>query len=536
MIDRRLTRSHATPTPAARRVHGVVILALTLLAGCGATPRDDSAAPADSTLPALSAVPNERSRALADYAVERYAGATIDTLADLVEFRTVHIEGVGNADNPEFRGMTRYLRDKADEFGFDFTDHGAVVVVGLGDAADRLGIITHGDVQPADPSKWKTDPFTLDLDSEPGRLVARGTEDDKGPIATALHAMKALRDRETPLARRIELTIIYTEESDWEPIRAFVRDVEPPRLNVAIDSEYPVVVAEKGWGTLHLSLPVDADTPPPSEAYLLSLSGGSFLSQVPENAVAVIGAATAEVETELRRAADRQTAVRIEFERDGDRLTVESTGRAAHSGSPENGTNGITHLAALLAGRAWPDGATARMVRLIDDLVGTGDTAERFGDLAYEHPFMGPLTLTLATVGQQDGRLVAGLSFRRPVGRSRQTVERSIVEAVEGWKDDTGTAELEHRVAIMDPYYLQDAPHIPVLLSVFRHYTGITDAAPRSIGGGTNARLFPKGVNFGPAMPDEEYTGHSEHEFIRRDQLLLNLRMYTAMLAELAGG
>ncbi|MHC4355286.1 MAG: M20/M25/M40 family metallo-hydrolase, partial [Planctomycetota bacterium] len=283
-----------------------------------------------------SAIPAERSRALADYAVERYADAMIDTLAELVAFKTVHIDGVDNAVNPEFRSMTAYLRTKAEEFDFDFADHGAVVVVGLGHATDRLGIITHGDVQPAEPTKWQADPFTLDADSEPGRLIARGTEDDKGPIATALYAMKALRDHETPLARRIELTIVYTEESDWDPIRAFVRDVEPPQLNVVIDAEYPVVVAEKGFGTVHLSLPADLDSPPPSDSYLESFSGGAFLSQVPESATAVIGAATPEVEAMLREAAGRQEAVHLRFERDGDTLTVESTGRSAHSGSPWN--------------------------------------------------------------------------------------------------------------------------------------------------------------------------------------------------------
>jgi dipeptidase D len=36
-------------------------------------------------------------------------------------------------------------------------------------------------------------------------------------------------------------------------------------------------------------------------------------------------------------------------------------------------------------------------------------------------------------------------------------------------------------------------------------------------------------------MPGEPYSGHSEHEFITRDQFLLNLQMYAAMLVELAG-
>jgi dipeptidase D len=74
-----------------------------------------------------------------------------------------------------------------------------------------------------------------------------------------------------------------------------------------------------------------------------------------------------------------------------------------------------------------------------------------------------------------------------------------------------------------------------VLLNIFRFYTGLRDAQPISIGGGTNARLLPYGVNFGPAMPGQEYTGHSEHEFMTREQFEKNLEMYAAMLVELAG-
>ncbi len=61
------------------------------------------------------------------------------------------------------------------------------------------------------------------------------------------------------------------------------------------------------------------------------------------------------------------------------------------------------------------------------------------------------------------------------------------------------------------------------------------EAGPIAIGGGTHARLVPNGVNFGPAMPGEPYTGHSEHEYQTREQYLLNLKMYTAMLVHLAG-
>ncbi|MCZ6726469.1 MAG: dipeptidase [Acidobacteria bacterium] len=483
---------------------------------------------------AASERPSARSREIARHAVEAYADAAVATLADLVAFETVHQEGTVNAENPEFRALTAYLAAQAEAFGFDFEDHGAVVIIGYGDARQRLGIVAHADVQPADPAKWAASPFSLDAESEPGRLVGRGTEDDKGPLACALWAMKALADRELPLKRRIELIVAYTEESDWEPIREFLATWEPPAINVAFDAEYPVVVAEKGWGQVILTLP-EAASPPTGGPALVELTGGAFLSQVPEDATARIDGATDELETALRQAAAGDGEVSFVFERDGTRLSIAAHGVSAHSSTPWAGRNAITHLAALLAPFEWPGTAAAHMVRFIDDLVGTGDNAEKFGDLAYADDFMGPLTLTLATLERGAPGLTAGISFRRPVGRSATAVEASVDAAIAAWKERTGYTDLTYQSVVYDPYTVTDAPQVPVLLDVFRHYTGIEDAQPISIGGGTNARLLPNGVTFGPSMPGEAYTGHSEHEFISRSQFVLNLEMYTAVLAELAG-
>jgi dipeptidase D len=463
----------------------------------------------------------------------------LGTLADLVEFRTVHEEGVANASNPQFQAMTAYLEQRADELGLDFTDHGEVVVIGLGGAEDRLGLVTHGDVQPADPSKWVEDPFSLDASSEPGNLVGRGSEDDKGPIAAALYAMAAVRDQELALGRRIELIISYTEESNWQPFFDFLAQNPPPDLNVALDSEYPVVVAEKGWNSIHLAVPPVPEQPDRSDR-LDSFGGGAFLSQIPEDAEAVIADPTPEVEAVLREAAARDTAVAFGFMAHGGTLTITARGRSAHSSKPEDGRNAITHLAALLGTHEWPDGQAARMVRLINDLGGTGDyaerfDAERFGDVAASHPFMGPLTLSLTTLGMDDGALVAGINLRSPAGRSAAELEQKMREAVEQWEERSGITDVGVRIFTSPPYYVQDAPHIPVLLDVFEYFSGQPDPQPVSIGGGTHARVVPNGVNFGPNMPGDEYTGHSEHEYIGREQLRLNLKMYAAMLVELAG-
>jgi dipeptidase D len=250
--------------------------------------------------------------------------------------------------------------------------------------------------------------------------------------------------------------------------------------------------------------------------------------------VARIEGATAELRAALQAAAAEDTDVRFVFAEDGEGLVVSAHGTSAHSSEPEDGRNGITHLARLLGAWDWPETTPARMVAFINDRIGTGFYAEAFGDVAYSDDFMGPLTLSLGTLREGNGALVAGINLRRPAGRTREEVEAAIQQAVDGWATEHGVEGVTLELSLSDPHRVHDAPHVPILLDTFRHYTGIADAAPISIGGGTHARLLPDGVDFGPAMPGALYTGHSEHEFVTRQQLLLNLQMYTSLLVDLA--
>jgi len=490
------------------------------------------ACPQDSALP--EQVPSSRARDVAAYAHDEYGAAAIQTLGDLVAFDTFERPGVPNAEQPSFRRMTAYLESLAGQLGLDFADHGAVVVIGLGDAERRLGVVTHGDVQPADPEKWAQSPFVLDTESEPGRLVGRGAEDDKGPIACTLFALGAIRAKAVPLQRRIELIVSYTEESDWAAFQEYLTNHPPPELNVAFDAEYPVVVAEKGWCSVEVSFPFAGAGDVPDAPSLASFTGGFFLSQVPEDAEALILHPDPELEAQLLAAARADAAARFEFLPAPDRLTIRAHGISAHSSTPEEGVNAITHLGQLLAVHDWPANGAGWMVAFLRDRVGTGHLAERFGEVAYEHPFMGPLTLSFGTLKEEGGRLVGAINLRRPAGRSEADVRDAITAAIESWKAESGCRDVEYSSYIGAPHLPVEPPHVPVLLDTFRAYTGIAAAEPISIGGGTHARLLPYGVNFGPAMPGETYTGHTEHEFLTREQFLLNLRMYTSLLVDLA--
>ena len=481
--------------------------------------------------------PSAEARAAAAQAATRYFDAVIATLADLVAFRTVTEVGVANAHHPEFIRLKKFLSRTAKRLAFDFEDHGAVVVLGLGESNDRLGLLTHADVRPANGAAWATDPFCLDTKSEPGRLLGRGVEDDKGPIAAALYSMKSLSDQGLPTKRRVELIISLTEESDWTPFREFLADWNPPQLNIALDAFYPVVSAEHGTGAIHVTLPAQPSPPtPPDEPSIASFSGGIFLSQIPAEAEAVITGASTERISSLCRDLNQPTDGNFEFNIVGDTARIRARGVAAHSSAPWEGRNAITQLAAWLGTRPWPPTPAATMTRFINELIGMSHYAEQFGAVAYSHDFMGPLTLALTTLRQtDDGGLVAGINIRRPVGRNREMVDATIRETLDSWQKQSGTP-LNYTIDIGEPYFLQSAPHIPILMDIFRFYSGRAVTGPISIGGGTQARLLPNGVNFGPAMPDEPYTGHSEHEFMTVERLKLNLQMYTAMLVELSSG
>ncbi len=468
----------------------------------------------------------------AHYAVKTYKKQMIDSLEKLVRYNTVAKEGIPSPENPEHIAFKEELSRQAKLLGFDFHDYGYVMIIGLGDSKERIGVITHGDVQPADPSKWKQSPFKLDLTSEPGKLIGRGTEDDKGPISSALYAMKSIKDQNIKLSKRIELYIYMAEESDWDPLKKFIKKHTLPQLNITLDAAYPVVTAEKGYGTISMIFPQKKLVT--DKTYVQSFKGGFFNSQIPEDAQAIIINADKNLLSQLRSAAAAHQGMKYTYQLSGKQLTITARGKSTHSSKPENGVNAITHLADLLSTKRWPSNSAGALVNFLNDHLGTGLYGKKFGNIAYKDDFMGPMSVSPTLLKQTDKGIQLNINLRRPRGKLKSQLENEIKFALAAWESSNQIKLTGLSFYIGEPFVLSDAPHISTLLNVFSHYTNIYPAHPVSIGGGTNSRLFPNAVSFGPSMPDAEYTGHSEHEFISMKQFELNLKMYTAALVELA--
>jgi dipeptidase D len=468
----------------------------------------------------------------AQYAVKTYQQAMIDSLGEFVKHNTVAIDGLSANDNPAHIAFKKELRKQALALGLDYKDQGYVVIVGLGKSKERVGIITHGDIQPVNPSKWQKSPFELDLTSEPGKLIDRGTEDDKGPISTALYAMKAIKDQNIKLDKRIELYVYMAEESDWGPLQEYVKNNTLPQTNITIDSEYPIVTAEKGYGTLKFQFKKQKISS--IETYISHFEGGYFGSQIPEDAKVTIENADINLLQSLMDKAQNYSGISFDFELKETTLTITALGRSAHSSKPESGVNAIPFLADLVSQTQWKNNGAGTLVNFINDNIGLGLEGKKFGDIAYSDDFMGPMTVSPTVIKQHPDNIELNINIRRPRGKSAEQLRTEINSAVATWKltNMAKVVEFDHHIG--DPWVQGDVPHAKTLLSVFSHYTGIKNAKPVAIGGGTNSRLFPNAVSFGPSMPDTEYTGHSEHEFITMEQFILNLKMYTAVMIELA--
>ncbi len=493
----------------------------------------------------LQATPKISAQAdrVAQYALDTYGDETITALSTLIPYKTVDTEGMTPLTHPEFIGFKAQLKSLSQRLGLDYSDQGYVVLIGLGEGERKLGVITHGDVQPADASFWQQDPFILDSQSQPGYLIGRGTEDDKGPIVTAMYAMKAIKDKGLALNRRIELLVYLAEESDWAPLKAFLTEFTPADINITIDAEYPVVTAEKGWSEIRLTIPKMPKNGKESSGTSPSLdgfSGGAFASQVPQQAVAKISGLDKKMIVALKEKASAQRGMKYQFQLTSlegqarELLTIIAEGKSTHSSTPEAGVNAVTHLAELLRGIHFSRSEAALTAQFIQQMVGLGLYGEQFGAIAYEDDFMGPMTLaaTLVKPNEQGTEIV--LNLRRPVGKTPEQLDKETYEALESW-------QAQHTVSFGgvetywgEPKLMDKAPHLQTLLSVFGHFTDTPSPKPVAIGGSTNSKLFPNALSFGPAMPGVEYTGHSEHEFITKAQFMLNLQMYTAAFVELA--
>jgi acetylornithine deacetylase/succinyl-diaminopimelate desuccinylase-like protein len=93
--------------------------------------------------------------------------------------------------------------------------------LGPEDAERTLLIYNHYDVQPAEPLElWHSPPFEPTI--RDGFLFARGASDDKGELATRIHAIEAWQQTQGPLPIKIKWLIEGEEETGSKHLHAWI--------------------------------------------------------------------------------------------------------------------------------------------------------------------------------------------------------------------------------------------------------------------------------------------------------------------------
>ena len=76
----------------------------------------------------------------------------------------------------------------------------------IGEGDEVIAVLSHLDVVP-EGEGWDHDPYGAEIID--GRMIGRGTSDDKGPGVAAVFAMKAILNAGIPLRRRCRLICPY---------------------------------------------------------------------------------------------------------------------------------------------------------------------------------------------------------------------------------------------------------------------------------------------------------------------------------------
>ncbi|TWC64349.1 putative dipeptidase [Pseudomonas sp. SJZ103] len=488
---------------------------------------------------------NEIHRLLGIYTRVKYGKAALDTLRELVEIPTFNVDGIPQYKNPEFIRIADKIQALAKTFNLNFrnVDNRVYEISLEGSGAEVVGIHAHADVVPVTPENWvlkdgtRLDPFKVTLIGD--RMYGRGTEDDKNGIVVAMYAMKVIKEEKLPLARNFKLLVDTTEETSGDAIPYYFERNPTPQYNLALDGGYPVVIAEKGYGTVMATFPRRKGEGKGAE--IISMTGGMATNQIPSASVATfISDKPAELAASLQKAGaeyakrnggDFEVAAKVV----GKEVKLTVTGVSAHSSEPQSGINPVSRMLELIH---TVDGKIALKhnhitdaARYASDNWGLDYLGGKLG-VGFSDDFMGPLTTSLTFVGLDDKAFKLAVNLRVPKGKSPEKLKAEISNKLSAWDKQT-KVNVDFTYSIAEPMYRNpEGEWVKALLAVASENLGMEHKFGTSAGA-TSVHELPNGVQFGLARPEVKYTGHTDNEFKTVDQFLLDLQIVTEMMGRI---
>jgi len=201
---------------------------------------------------------------------QRYRAEIIELLGRLVAQRTVNAgkarldECPGQQVPGEETRVVEVLEPELDALGipyqvFALHPRRANLVATLGQGGQAMAVGLHSDIVPPGDG-WATDPYLVTV--KDGLLYGRGVLDNKGPMASCIIAMKLLVEAEIPLAGRLQLAAIaseeYHEQGEPDPGIGFLLEQGALKPDFAVipdigENLKGIDIAEKGRTEIHVT-------------------------------------------------------------------------------------------------------------------------------------------------------------------------------------------------------------------------------------------------------------------------------------------
>lgn len=381
--------------------------------------------------------------------------------------------------------------------------------VEYGDGEEMVGVLGHMDVVPLGEG-WDHDPLGCEVCD--GRMYGRGVQDDKGPTIGAIYALKAIRDLNLPIDRRIRVLFGCDEESGSSCVEHYIKvGGELPTIGFTPDAQFPAIFCEKGQTFWDISKKIEEKP----AIKVLSIEGG-----VAKNVVTPKCTLIAEGDLVV----EEKDYITVE-KKDG-KTIVTAEGVSAHGSTPELGKNAAIRLFDALKENHF-GGDVQRMIDFIMEKIGW-ETNGKSLDICYEDDETGNTTVNLGVIKCDEEKLSFTLDIRYPKNAKEEDVVASVTDHAKSYG-----LEVENELHSL-LYVPKDSELVQKLTKVYCEETGDMDAKPIAIGGGTYAKSFDNMVAFGPIFPGEEEVIHAPNEYANMDNLVRSIQITAAAMYELA--
>jgi len=370
-----------------------------------------------------------------------------------------------------------------------------------GEGEEVVLILAHLDVVPVSSGVWTNPPFKPII--KDGKIYARGSSDDKGPLMACYYALKMLKDEGYEPKKKIRFFFGCDEESGSRCLEHFKEKYPQCDYGFSPDAGFPVIFAEKGISGLQIKGTFD-------NSKLVSFTSGSVSNIVPDTAKCVLK--DINLKDEFMRFALQNN---LKAEVNGDEYTL--YGKAAHGSIPEEGINAALYLGYFLS--SFID---TSLTNFIKDYLFFDFNGEKLGIDCHDDE-MGDVSSNAGVFRTEGNAFSIVINMRYP--RNFDFNEKMI-----GLKELVESLGLKFSVLSNSRYhYVQkNSILIRALLKSYKKWTtGLkVNTEPVSIGGGTYARDFENCVGFGAEFSDEEDTMHMPDENKQVDRLVLSSFIY----------